>query len=59
MNPMWLMRAARWVRHPPPLSRVLLVGAVLALCVGLAGVEYLWGWPDWLTLERGRRAFRP
>jgi peptidoglycan/LPS O-acetylase OafA/YrhL len=52
MNPLWLLRAARWARHPPSMRRVLLVLAVAALCAALYGIEAYWGWPDWLTPER-------
>jgi len=51
MNPIWLIRMSQWVRNPPPLWKVLLVLAVIAACLGLAGLEYLWGWPDWLTVN--------
>ena len=34
MNPVWLMRMARWVRHPPSWVRVkLVVGVVLSVVV--------------------------
>jgi hypothetical protein len=54
MNPLvWLMRMSRWSRHPPPLSRVLLVLGVVAACLALALVETRIGWPDWLTTQGG------
>lgn len=45
----WLMRMTRWARHPPSPGRVALVFAVIALSVGIYGVEMIWGWPEWLT----------
>lgn len=45
----WLMRMARWARHPPSPGRVKLVFVVIALCVAIYGIEQIWGWPDWLT----------
>lgn len=45
----WLLRAARWVRNPPSEARVKLVVGVVLACLVLAGIEWLWGWPDWLT----------
>lgn len=48
----WLIRMARWARHPPSWGRVKLVVGVVLVCLALAGVEYLWGWPDWLTVNR-------
>lgn len=51
MNPWWFLRMAQWVRHPPSARRVRAMAVVLALCLGLVGVERLWGWPDWATLS--------
>lgn len=51
MNPMWLIRMARWARQPPSMGRVILVLVVLALCLALAGIEHFWGWPDWLRVN--------
>jgi hypothetical protein len=47
----WLLRMAKWARHPPSPARVRLVLGVIALCLALAAVEYLWGWPAWLTVN--------
>lgn len=55
MNLTWLLRMARWARHPPSWGRVKLVVAVVVLCLLLVAVERIWGWPDWLTTNgRGR-----
>jgi len=51
MNLTWLMRMAQWARHPPPAWKVALVLGVIAACIGLWGVERLWGWPDGLTVN--------
>jgi len=48
----WLIRAKRWVQHPPSAGRVKLVFGVIALCLALAAVEHFIGWPDWLTVDR-------
>lgn len=48
----WLMRARRWVQKPPSWGRVKLVVGVIAACVALAVVEQIWGWPDWLRVNR-------
>jgi len=54
MGPVWFLRMARWVRHPPSAARVRLVLGVIALCLALVAVERFIGWPDALTLpERG------
>lgn len=49
----WLIRMARWARHPPSPGRVKLVFGVIAACLLLYGVEMIWGWPDWLTPNNG------
>ena len=42
---------AKWVRHPPsPRMAALWVG-VIVVCLAVAGAEWLWGWPDWLTVN--------
>lgn len=51
MNPIWLIRMARWARNPPPMSRVVLVVGVVILCFVLFGFEHFWGWPEWLTVN--------
>jgi hypothetical protein len=48
----WLIRAKRWVQNPPSEGRVKLVFGVVAICLVIVGVEWLFGWPDWLTLNR-------
>ncbi len=50
----WLLRASRWARNPPPMRRVLLVLGVILVCLFIAGAEWLWGWPDWLKVNRLR-----
>jgi len=52
MNPLWFLRMARWARHPPSAGRVKLVLAVLLICIALFGIDYFFGWPDWLTPNR-------
>lgn len=52
MNQMrWLLRMSQWARNPPPLSRVLMVFGVVALCLVLVGIEKFVGWPDWMTVN--------
>jgi hypothetical protein len=48
----WFLRMSRWARNPPPARRVILVLAVIAACFVLYGFEKIWGWPDWLTVNR-------
>ena len=48
----WLLRAKRWVQNPPSAGRVKLVFGVIAVCLLIAGYEWAFGWPDWLTPNR-------
>ena len=59
MNPRWLLRMARWAHRPPGEKRVKLVLGIVALCLVIFAVEYVFGWPDWMTVEpSGRRLLR-
>lgn len=51
MNLTWLMRMAKWARHPPSARQVKLVLSVVAACFALWAVEWIWGWPEWLTVN--------
>lgn len=51
MNPIWFVRMARWARQRPPMWRIKLVLGVLAVSFLLFGIEHIWGWPDWLTVN--------
>jgi hypothetical protein len=48
----WLMRAKQWAQKPPSWGRVKLVFGVVAVCIAIAGYEWFFGWPDWLTVNR-------
>jgi len=53
-----LVRMAKWARHPPSERRVRLVFGVILICLILFGLERVFGWPDWLTLNTSGRRFR-
>jgi hypothetical protein len=55
MNMLWLLRLRRLLQHPPSKQRVMLVIVVLVVCAALVGVEKIWGWPAWLTVNKVRR----
>ncbi|GLT10398.1 hypothetical protein ACFQFQ_09400 [Sulfitobacter porphyrae] len=57
MNPIWLLRMAKWAHHPPSVKRVILVFAVIALALLIAGIQWMGWWPDWATSERVPRRF--
>jgi len=56
MNLMWFLRAKRWAQNPPSVGKIKMVGAIIAVCATLYGIELVWGWPEWLTPNdtRGR-----
>lgn len=54
MTTTWLMRMARWLRHPPSPQRVKLVLGVIGICLVIYGIEVIWGWPDALSVDRIR-----
>jgi hypothetical protein len=49
---LWLVRAKRWAQNPPSEGRVKLVLGVIAICLLIVGVEWMFGWPEWLTPNR-------
>lgn len=57
MNTRWLLRMSRWARNPPSAKRVKFVFAIVAICLALFALEYMFGVPDWMKIERTR--FRP
>lgn len=57
MNPLWILRAKRWVQQPPSGRRVALVLGIVAVCLILYGIEAIWGWPEALTPNNRRRGF--
>ena len=43
MGPMWLIRAARWVRRPPSKRYVMIVLTVVAIAALIIGSEWVFG----------------
>ncbi|SOC11682.1 hypothetical protein [Rhodobacter maris] len=58
MNPLWLMRMAKWVRHPPSLRQVQIAAVVIALVALIWGLDHFGFWPDWARVERAPRVPR-
>jgi hypothetical protein len=54
MNLNWFVRMARWARHPPSPTQVKILLAVLAFALALVAIEQIWGWPEWLTVNKRR-----
>jgi hypothetical protein len=48
----WLVRAKQWAKNPPSEGRVKFIFGIVAVCLLLAGYEWLFGWPDWLVPGR-------
>ena len=62
MNPRWFLRLARLVRNPPSKERQRLYALVLAAAAVIGGIEFFFGWPEWLTVNDwrgGMRGFTP
>lgn len=51
----WLLRMAKWARHPPSKRRVTIGAVVLAVALLVVGIEHLGLWPDWARVEKVRR----
>lgn len=49
-----MLRLAKLVRHPPSKSRQILVAVVLGVAALLWGIESIWGWPEWATVNKLR-----
>jgi hypothetical protein len=47
----WLVRMSMLARRPPPLWKVKLVIGVIVICLVIFGVENIWGWPDFLSVN--------
>lgn len=55
MNMLWLLRMRKWVQHPPSPKTRKLIAIVVVACFLIIGYEYLFGWPEWLTVNKGMR----
>lgn len=47
----WLVQAKRWAQNPPSLKKVILVCCVVVAALVLVSIEYVFGWPAWLTVN--------
>lgn len=53
-----LLRLVQWLRHPPSRGFVRILVAVVVASLLILGLERLFGWPEWLTVNRGPRVMR-
>ncbi len=58
MNMRWLLRMKRWADRPPSWGRVKFVFYIILACAMLYAYEYLYGWPEFLTVEKFGRGHR-
>ena len=53
-NPRLFLRMSKWARNPPSKRQLQLIVFVLLTCAILFGIERLFGWPEWLTVNTRR-----
>ncbi len=58
MSLTWLLRMAKWARHPPSMRQVQIGAVVLALALAIWGLDHFGFWPDWARVEKAPRAPR-
>jgi len=54
-----LLRMSRMARRPPSWQKVVLVFSVIAISLVIFGFEWVFGWPDWLTVNSSARGRMP
>jgi hypothetical protein len=59
MNYRWLFKMARWAQNPPSEKRVIFVFAIIGICLAVFAIEYVFGWPDWMTVDPRAMRWRP
>jgi hypothetical protein len=53
-----LLRLFMWFRHPPSRQTLWIIGATLLVAMLVALIEWGFGWPQALTVDRGPRVIR-
>lgn len=53
-----LLRLVQWLRNPPSRQFVWILGVAVVASLLVFGLERLFGWPEWLTADRGPRVVR-
>lgn len=51
----FLLRMAFWLRKRPSRDHALVIAIVVVVAAFCVGFEAMFGWPQWLTLERTPR----
>jgi hypothetical protein len=50
--PPFLMRMMLWLRHPPSREQQIAIAVICGIGLAFVVIEYVFGWPEWLTAER-------
>lgn len=58
-NMIWLLRAAKWARRPPSARMVKLVLGIVVAGLALVALEKMGFWPEWATMDLGRKPRLP
>jgi hypothetical protein len=56
--PPFLMRMLLWVRNPPSREQQIAIAVIVGIGITFVAIEWVFGWPDWLTAERVPRGPR-
>ena len=56
--PPFLMRMLLWLRHPPSRNQRIAIAVICGIGIAFAAIEWVFGWPEWLTPERVPRGPR-
>ena len=59
IGPGFLLRMARWARHPPSAARIRVMAVVVAVCALIWGIELQGWWPDWLAVNGRAKLSKP
>jgi hypothetical protein len=56
--PPFLMRMLLWLRNPPSREQQIAIAVICGIGITFAAIEWVFGWPDWLSAERVPRGPR-
>jgi len=54
-NARLLVRMAFWFRRPPSRQTLIVIAVVVVASLSIAAIEYFFGWPEALTVQRTPR----
>ena len=57
MNTRLLLRLAKIARRPPSKKQQIFIATILGICALLFAIDYVLGWPEWLTPDNRRPKF--